>query len=132
MATSRDYASVIDAFVGLYELTFDQQWLLKARDLTEYCIENFHDQKSGMFFFTSKIDDIIIRRTLETSDNVIPASQTLSWGKICYDFPNYFPEKGYDIVAMQMLKNLQANFANNAHGHANWMQLALFVCRTVL
>ena len=72
-----DYASVIDAFVGLYELTFDQRWLLRARDLTEYCIENFHDSNSGLFFFTSKIDDIIIRRTLETSDNVIPASNSI-------------------------------------------------------
>ena len=26
-----------------------------------------------------------------------------------------------------MLKNLQENFLKNAHGHANWMQLALFV-----
>ncbi|RMF26980.1 MAG: thioredoxin domain-containing protein, partial [Bacteroidetes bacterium] len=38
-----DYALTIQAFIGLYEITFDESWLQKARDLTEYVLEHFDD-----------------------------------------------------------------------------------------
>ena len=51
-----DYALLADAFVALYQVTFDEQWLIKAKDLTQYAIDHFHDPQSGMFFYTSKLD----------------------------------------------------------------------------
>jgi len=49
-----DYALLTDAFIGLYQVTFDEQWLNKAKDLTQYAVEHFYDDKSEMFFYTSK------------------------------------------------------------------------------
>ncbi len=121
-----DYAAVIDAFIGLYEITSDEQWLLEAQNLTEYCIENFFDPKSKLFFFTSKQDAFVIRRTLEISDNVVPASNSIM-AKNLFKLSKFFPKKTYDKVSLQMLKNVQDNLDENAQNYANWMQLSLYI-----
>lgn len=121
-----DYAAIIDAYLGLFETTHDEQWLLHCRTLTDYCLENFMDTKSGMFFFSSKEDDFIIRRTLEISDNVIPASNSIMAINL-YKLSKLYPDDKYELVAKQMLKNVQVNFKENAQSHANWLQLVLFM-----
>ena len=121
-----DYAAVIDAYIGLYEITYDEKWLSRSKALTDYCLDNFLDDESNMFFFTSKDDDFVIRRTIETSDNVIPASNSIMAQNL-YKISKLYPDSDYENVAQQMLKNIQANFAENAQSHANWLQLALFM-----
>ncbi len=123
-----DYASVIDGFIGLYETTFDETWLRRSKTLTEYCQAHFFDERSGMFFFTSKKDDYVIRRTIETTDNVVPASNSIM-AKNLFKLSKFFPSAGYEAVASQMLKNVQENFKKNAQNHANWLQLALYFQR---
>lgn len=121
-----DYASVIDGFIGLYEATFDETWLQESKTLTEYCQTHFFDERSGMFFFTSKKDDYIIRRTIETTDNVIPASNSIM-AKNLFKLSKFFPDAGHDAIAAQLLKNVQKNVEKNAQNHANWLQLALYL-----
>lgn len=121
-----DYASIIDAFISLYEVTFDEKWLHKAVELTSYCQENFFDSKSGMFFFTSTKDDYVIRRTIEVSDNVVPASNSIM-AKNLFKLAKFYPKENYQEVALQMLKNVQENFGENAQNHANWLQLNLWI-----
>ena len=55
-----DYAFVIDAFLKLYEATFDVKWLTEADALMAYSLEHFYDQDSGMFYFTSDEDPALI------------------------------------------------------------------------
>jgi uncharacterized protein YyaL (SSP411 family) len=121
-----DYAAIIAAFIGLYEVTFDEQWLIKAKSLTFYCQKNFYDTQSGLYFFTSKQDDFIIRRTLETTDNVIPASNSIM-AKNLLKLSKLFPSENFQETALQMLKNVQHNFEKNAQNHANWLQLLLYI-----
>ena len=48
-----DYAFVISVLTELYQATFDEKWLNKANELTEYTIEHFFDTANGMFFYTA-------------------------------------------------------------------------------
>lgn len=121
-----DYASVIAAFIGLYEITFDEQWLGLTKTLTDYCKANFFDEESGMFFFSSKLDDYLIRRTIETSDNVVASSNSVM-AKNLFKLSKLFPERYYEETSLQMLKNTQNNFEKNAQNHANWLQLLLYI-----
>jgi len=119
-----DYASVIDAFIGLYEATFDEIWLQHARDFVGYCQNHFFHPASGLFHFTSKQDDYVIRRTIETTDNVMPASNSIM-AKNLFRLSRYFPEADYDDVSKRMLRNIKENLLKNTQSHANWMQLTL-------
>ncbi len=45
-----DYANVIDAFIALYEVTFDEQWLHTANKLADQAIAHYYDKGKGVFF----------------------------------------------------------------------------------
>jgi uncharacterized protein YyaL (SSP411 family) len=72
-----DYALTIQAFIALYEVTFDRSWLDVAEQLTRYVLEHFEEESSGLFRFTSSLDPPLLTNSLELSDNVIPASNSV-------------------------------------------------------
>lgn len=69
-----DYAAVIQAFIGLYEVTFDEAWLAHAKALTETTLKEFFDVDEELFYFTSNTAEALIARKKEIFDNVIPSS----------------------------------------------------------
>jgi hypothetical protein len=69
-----DYAFVIQAWLKLYQATFDEQWLSQAKDITEYVLTYFYDEKESSFYFSSSHAEQLIARKKEIFDNVIPAS----------------------------------------------------------
>jgi hypothetical protein len=72
-----DYAAVIEAFSNLYQVTFDETWLLEAEMLTDYAVANFFDLEEGFFYFTDSQGEQLIARKKEMFDNVIPASNSM-------------------------------------------------------
>ena len=121
-----DYAAVIEAFLALYEVTFDEKWLHHAKSLLDYSKAHFYDDESGMFFFTSDQDASLIRRSIETNDNVISASNSIM-AKNLFKFHKLYPDAGYGDMAVQMVKNVQADFDRSAQGYANWLHTVLFI-----
>ncbi len=121
-----DYATVIEAFLGLYEVTFDEKWLKHGKSLLDYAKTHFYDNESGMFFFTSDQDASLIRRSIETNDNVISASNSIM-SKNLSKFHKLYPEEEYDALAIRMIKNVQPNFDKSAQGFANWLHTVLFM-----
>jgi uncharacterized protein YyaL (SSP411 family) len=121
-----DYSLTIEAFISLYESTFDEQWLYKAKTLTDYVILHFKDYESGLFYYTSDLDDSLITRKMELSDNVIPASNS-SLAKGLFKLGNYFYNKEYKDLAKNMLGKMKSNFLSNPLYHSNWGILMLDV-----
>ncbi len=117
-----DYASVIDAFIGLYEITFDSQWIIHAKSLTDYAVENFFDAKKHMFYFTSKQDSQLLTRTIEYRDNVIPASNSMM-AKNLFILSHHFDERNFDTIAQQMLHNVLPEIETYPGGYSNWLDL---------
>ncbi|WP_299487864.1 thioredoxin domain-containing protein [uncultured Allomuricauda sp.] len=120
-----DYAAVIEAYIALYEVTFDQKWLEHGKKLLDYTKLHFFDSTSGMFFYTSDEDESLIRRSVETSDNVISASNSIM-AKNLLKYHKLFSEEGYGETAEQMVKNVQTDFDESAQGFANWLHLVLY------
>lgn len=71
-----DYSFAIEAFTSVYQVTFDEQWLKLADELSQYVVQHFYNSSSGLFFYTSVNDSPLIARKTETSDNVIPSSNS--------------------------------------------------------
>lgn len=120
-----DYATVIEAYLALYEITFDEKWLNLGKKLLDHTRLHFFDEVSGMFFFTSDKNRSLIRRSIETNDNVISASNSIMAHNL-YKFHKLFPNEGYGNLAKQMLKNVQKDFQRSAQGFSNWLHLVLF------
>ncbi len=119
-----DYAAVIDAFTALYEVTFDEQWLQKAKNLTNYTFDHFFDETSHMFYFTSNSDKLLISRSVETQDNVIPASNSIM-AKNLFKLGHYFDNNAYKKTARQMLHNMTPDMPAYGAGYSNWAALLL-------
>jgi len=121
-----DYALLIDAFIGLYQATFEEKWLNKADDLMQYTLTHFFDEKSGMFFYTSDVDNPLIARKMEVSDNVIPASNSSIALDLFY-LGTYLYKDDYKLKAKQMFKNVKSNVVKNGPFYSNWAILMYYL-----
>lgn len=119
-----DYSFTIQAFIALYQVSFDESWLQQARKLAEYTLAHFYDDRSGMFFYTSDIDPGLIARKMELSDNVIPSSNS-AMGRNLYLLGVYFNKPEYIDLSRQMLSNMKDDISSNVAYHTNWAQLML-------
>ncbi|OEK00452.1 thioredoxin [Roseivirga sp. 4D4] len=72
-----DYAAVIQAFIALYEVTFDETWLQHADRLVKTTLTEFYHPEEELFFFTANSAEALIARKKEIFDNVIPSSNAL-------------------------------------------------------
>jgi len=117
-----DYATVIDAYITLYEATFDENWLQTAKQLADYCFDHFYDQKSKMFFFTSDKETDLITRKIEIDDNVIPSSNSIMANNL-FKLGHYFENKNYSDNARTMLNNVKENAIKYGAGASNWLNL---------
>ena len=72
-----DYAFLIQAYTSLYQVTFNEDWLLKAEEWCNYVQEHFYDAKEGYFHFASNTAESLIARKKEIFDNVIPSSNSV-------------------------------------------------------
>jgi uncharacterized protein len=118
-----DYSLVIAAFISLYEVTFDEKWLHNAKQLTDYSLEHFYDEKTGFFAFTSNQDEALITSHFETEDNVIPASNSVM-GKNLFQLGIYFNHSYYAKVSQRMLQNIMPS-VDYPSAYSNWMDLTL-------
>lgn len=119
-----DYCFTIEALIALYEATFEVHWLNEAKALTNYSLDKFYDDKSGMFFFNSSDDEQLIARKTEVSDNVIPASNS-SMAKGLFYLGHYFDNQHYLDISKQMLNNVKSQMADYGSGYSNWAILML-------
>jgi uncharacterized protein YyaL (SSP411 family) len=72
-----DYAFLIQAYIALYQVTFQEVWLRKANTWCNFIVANFHDRKDGYFHFSSKTAEKLIAKKKEIFDNVIPSSNSV-------------------------------------------------------
>ncbi len=119
-----DYATVIEAFIKLYENTLDSKWLFKARDLTNYCFDNFYNDQNSMFYFTSNKNAKLIMRSIEYRDNVIAASNSIM-AKNLFQLGIHFNNKNYTKTAKKMLHNVLPEINNYGSAFSNWLILYL-------
>lgn len=119
-----DYCFTIEAFIKLYETTFNEEYLQKADKLAAYCIEHFYDDKTAMFFFSSDKEGKLISRNIEITDNVIPASNS-SMANALYDLGIILDKKEYKEKAKQMLANVYKDMTNYSSSYSNWGILTL-------
>ncbi len=73
-----DYAFLCDAFVDLYQATFNTDWLREAERLADALIERFWDNASGGFYFTSSDHDGLIVRSKPFFDGSEPSGNSVA------------------------------------------------------
>ena len=125
-----DYATVIQAFLSMYQVTFETTWLDHARGLTDHVLAHFDGDSSAFFYYTSDLDPPLVARRIDYGDNVIPSANSimarnlLLLGEILYDESYVTRAKTmFGAVWPRLKKDGQPSF------YSNWCQLMLTLIR---
>ena len=114
-----DYSFTIEAFIALYQATYDEAWLNEAKHLADHAIQHFYSAEKGVFFYTSINDDPLIARKSETSDNVIPSSNS-SIAKGLFQLGHYYENDNYLRISRQQIMNMKEYAMTHTAFYANW------------
>lgn len=117
-----DYALLADAFISLYEVTFDLHWLQQSQLLTGYVWNHFMDAENHLFFYTSDLAENLIARKHEISDNVIPASNSVM-AHLLFKLGILMENSEYSKMAAKMLFKIRNEIAQQGAYYANWAML---------
>lgn len=122
-----DYAFVAEALFELYQCTFDEKWLHLSEQLVKYAFTHFYDKDKNMFYYTANYHKAIIARKAETSDNVIPASNS-AMANLLFKLGHCLAKEEYIKIAGGMLSCVKDGMSNYPFGYSNWCILALNQC----
>ena len=119
-----DYAFLISTLIEYYQVSFDETYLQRAKDLTEYVEAHFFDKKTGMFLYTDDQHSNLIARKMEVTDNVIPSSNS-EMAKNLFLLGLYFENKNYGDQSAQLVRNVMEDAKKNLNYYSNWAQAVI-------
>ncbi|HET9684026.1 MAG TPA: hypothetical protein VFP15_07985, partial [Gemmatimonadaceae bacterium] len=114
-----DYAAVALGAVALYQLTFERQWLDRARALAESIMTRFWDEEAQAFFDTASDAEALVTRPRDVTDNAIPSGSSLAT-ELLLVLGDLFDDDGYRARARYLLETVAEPMARypTAFGHA--------------
>ena len=118
-----DYATVIEAYLNLYQATFEESWLHLAEKLALYVYQNFWDEDDQLFFFTDKNAESLIVRKKEIFDNVIPSSNSIM-ARNYYTLGLILDREDFKDLSKLMLAKMKDLLLKNVDYLTNWACLA--------
>jgi len=73
-----DYAAIALGALAVYELTFDRQWLERARRLADAILARFWDDGAQALFDTASNAEALVTRPRDVTDNATPSGTSLA------------------------------------------------------
>jgi uncharacterized protein len=119
-----DYAFMVEALIHAYLISQDENYLNRAREINRYALVHFQNNSSDFFYYTHNDASDLITRITETSDNVIPSSNSQMAMNLFY-LGHYFSDNEWIERAERMLSNLSEEIKSYGAGYSNWGCLAL-------
>ncbi|MFI5153433.1 MAG: thioredoxin domain-containing protein, partial [Chitinophagales bacterium] len=102
-----DYAYLISSLIHLQEITGNPEYLVRARDLTEWTIRHFMEEGHGFFFYTQQGQEDVIIRKIEMIDGAIPSGNAVMASNLLY-LSVVFDRPEWKEMAVANCQNLEA------------------------
>lgn len=117
-----DYAASADAFIAMYQATFEEKWLSIAKNLCDKALELFYNKKEHEFVYSH--DEELIAQKVDIMDNVIPSSTSMMVRQL-HKLSILFDNKTYEDIVNQMLSNILPHIEKYGSAYSNWCILLL-------
>jgi uncharacterized protein YyaL (SSP411 family) len=118
-----DYALLAQSFIDLYQATFKEAWLLKAKKIVEYAMSQFYNEKLQMFEYSGRLSEALFTEKIEVGDNVIPSSNSVM-GNVLYLLGLYFLNADWLKMSNNMLDKVSGAMLEHGAYYSNWAILA--------
>ncbi|HQR92130.1 MAG: thioredoxin domain-containing protein [Bacteroidetes bacterium 24-39-8] len=79
-----DYAYLIQAYIHLQEITGNQDYLVRAKELTDWVCTHFSEPETGFFYFTHQDQQDILVRKKEVYDGATPSGNAVMCANLLY------------------------------------------------
>lgn len=123
-AFAEDYACLTEALIQLYQVTFEEKYVLEANALMELSIPYFYDADRNFFYFTSINDEALIARRIDFNDDVIPSANSV-FAKCLQMLMYYYSNTDYENILDGMLQSIKPKIDKYPTGYSNWLQVML-------
>jgi uncharacterized protein YyaL (SSP411 family) len=100
-----DYAFLIQALIYLQEITADTKWLLKAKEMARFVIDNFSEPGKGFFYYTKSDQQDVILRKKEVYDGAIPSGNSIMAYNL-YQLSLFFNKQDWKERSVNMIGSL--------------------------
>jgi uncharacterized protein len=119
-----DYAQTITAFIALYEVTFEEEWLRYAEKMADYALQHFLDRHTGLCYFTSDLDSPLIARKIEVTDDVLPSANS-AFALALQDLGTRLGKQIYSDRAAKMMQVMYKTTISEGYSiyYYNWCKL---------
>lgn len=117
-----DYAFLIQAYLSLYQSTFNENWLTKAEQWTEYAQNYFYDPSDGYYHFSSNQAEELIARKKDIFDNVIPSANGVM-ARNLFHLGIILDNENYQAQAQKMVSQLGALIESEPTYMSHWALL---------
>jgi uncharacterized protein YyaL (SSP411 family) len=100
-----DHAYLMEAYLDLYQATFEERWFVRAVELAETILIRFHDPLRGGFFSTAPDHTDLIARRKDLEDMPIPAGASSA----CFGLlrlARFTGDASYESAALSLIRLL--------------------------
>jgi len=119
-----DYTYFLEACIHLQEITRDEKYLYKAQKITSYIFQNFEDQQSDFFFFTTKLQDDVVLRKIEIYDGATASANSIMAQNLIY-LSLVFNNREWHQKALAMIDSLKAVIIKHPGSFGIWASISL-------
>ena len=120
-AFSEDLSALCSAYISLYQVCFDEKWLLLAKEITDEIIHSFMDEQTGLIYFISHDAEPLIARKKDLSDDVLPGANS-TFAFCLMKLHHYFAVPRYQEIAQSMLEEMSEAFLKHSPWYSHWGQ----------
>lgn len=117
-----DYAGAIDAFINMYFIDGDEEWIFSAKRLMDYAIANFFDPKIKMFLYCERKKEYEKMQTLPVADSTYPSAGSLMLHGLA-SLGMLFADESYHIMVRQLMSSIKGQLSGAGPYCANWVRL---------
>ena len=93
---------LFQALLDVYEITYDESFAVKAKELMDYTINHFYQESTMMFQFTSHQSKDLVAKQTDYFDNVIPSSNSTMCRNL-FRLSHLFLEVKYRSIGLEMI-----------------------------
>ena len=123
-----DHAAVALAFISVYELTFDEQWIDRALEIAVVITDQFWDEESHVFFDTARDAEKLITRPRDVADNAVPAGSSLA-AELCLRISELTGDQTYRERTERVLRPLATSMTKHAIAFGHLLGVADMLVR---
>lgn len=117
-----DYAALAQGYIELYKATLDTHWFDLAKNLADKAIELFYDKDQGTFSFTSSEAENLIIKKSDSTDDVIPGSNTLM-AEVLYFLFTHTSNLEYKGIFDTLIKPMAQHIEKFPGWYSGWARL---------